>query len=109
MTQVQDPIQSSQSNGQAVPETPVQAVPEASVQLVPESPVQPAPEASVQPVPVQEKSFLDSMIDKGASAVASMTGQPDPFTGQANANVVTTPASNAQPPESQPGFFGKLR
>lgn len=34
------------------------------------------------PAPSQEKGFLDSMIDKGASAVASMTGQPDPFTVQ---------------------------
>ncbi|MDR2415139.1 MAG: hypothetical protein LBD75_00550 [Candidatus Peribacteria bacterium] len=88
---------------QPVSEVPVtqQVVQEASPQV--SAPI-------VSPVPSQEKGFLDSMIDKGASAIASMTGQPDPFTGQTNTSQ-TTPviASNPQQVQPQQGFFGKLR
>ncbi|MDR2191115.1 MAG: hypothetical protein LBP53_08380 [Candidatus Peribacteria bacterium] len=94
-----------------------------TVQLVPENtvsevPVQPVPEnapavsaqtVSVQPTASQEKGFLDTMIDKGASTIASMTGQPDPFTGQGGTPSATLSATEAQPAPSASGFFGKLR
>jgi hypothetical protein len=45
------------------------------------------------------------MINKGVSAIASMTGQAEPSAGQG-----ATPATlTSGAPESKPGFFDKLR
>jgi hypothetical protein len=84
MTQIQDPVQAQvqgqppQSTGPLPVETPS---PSSTVPTI-SSPTIPLESLEQQPMSTPEKSFVDTMIDKGARAVASFTGQPDPLTGQ---------------------------
>jgi len=114
MTQTQDQTQIPAGVQEPVVQQSVVQQPVVQQPVVQIPPELQEPPLQVQPMPPQpqpqlappQPSFVDAWIEKGVKAVASMTGNPDPVTGEGGKSLQSgTSSASAEP---QKGFFGKF-